>query len=168
MDISYVYRRSAIEHVRQNACRPVTLFRCLQTIPTQDAISNTMSAENKEKEMERIEKLEIQSHTRVAAAQAMSEEEFLDNEKSLKCKLDLRLTSMIVLILHPQLLGPCQYRLGSSGCYFSDSMWQNNIAASKIAGIEEDLKLTPTQFSTAVALLFVCTSLYRWYRERCG
>jgi hypothetical protein len=28
----------------------------------------------------------------------MSEEEFLDNEKSLKRKLDLRLTSMIVFI----------------------------------------------------------------------
>jgi hypothetical protein len=57
-----------------------------------------MSAEGKEKEMERIEKSEIQSHTWVAIAQAMSEEEFLDDEKSLKRKLDLRLTSMIVFI----------------------------------------------------------------------
>jgi hypothetical protein len=57
-----------------------------------------MSAEGKEKEMERIEKSEIQSHTWVAVAQAMSEEEFLDDEKSLKRKLDLRLTSMIVFI----------------------------------------------------------------------
>lgn len=35
---------------------------------------------------------------------------------------------------------------------------QNNIAASKIAGIEEDLDLTPTQFSTAVSVLFVGTT----------
>lgn len=60
-----------------------------------------MSLHEKDREsMERIEKLavDVRINTRLAVAQQMSEEEFLDNEKSLKRKLDLRLTSMIVFI----------------------------------------------------------------------
>lgn len=61
-----------------------------------------MSANGRAKEsMERIEKVDevqVEDNSRVAVAQQMSEEEFLDSEKSLKRKLDLRLTSMIVLI----------------------------------------------------------------------
>lgn len=51
--------------------------------------------------MERIEKVgeeRIEAAPRIAIAQQMSEEEFLDNEKSLKRKLDLRLTSVVVFI----------------------------------------------------------------------
>jgi hypothetical protein len=52
--------------------------------------------------MEKIEKVDevvgVELNARVAIAQQMSDEEFLDNEKSLKRKLDLRLTSMIVFI----------------------------------------------------------------------
>ncbi|RMZ08696.1 hypothetical protein D0864_01683 [Hortaea werneckii] len=70
--------------------------------------------------------------------QHLSEDELRSAEKRLKRKLDLRLTAMIVLI------------------YILNYLDRNNIAASKIAGIEDDLHLTPTQFSTAVSLLFEC------------
>jgi hypothetical protein len=69
----------------------------------------------------------------------MSDEEFLDNEKSLKRKLDLRLTSMIVFIYILNFLDRVSIQSARPGCYFADSVWQNNIAASKIAGIEEEL-----------------------------
>jgi hypothetical protein len=69
----------------------------------------------------------------------MSDEEFLDNEKSLKRKLDLRLTSMIVFIYILNFLDRVSIKSARPGCYFADSVWQNNIAASKIAGIEEEL-----------------------------
>jgi hypothetical protein len=60
------------------------------------------ASERAKKNMEKIEKVDeamaVEVNPRVAIAQQMSEEEFLDNEKSLKRKLDLRLTSMIVFI----------------------------------------------------------------------
>lgn len=108
--------------------------------------------------MERIEKIDekrVEASSRVAIAQQMSDEEFLDNEMSLKRKLDLRLTSMIVFIYILNFLD----RVGIDEFYQDKLLlthWQNNIAASKIAGIEEDLGLTSTQYSTAVSLLFVC------------
>jgi hypothetical protein len=60
------------------------------------------ASERARENMEKIEKIDeamaVEVNPRVAIAQQMSEEEFLDNEKSLKRKLDLRLTSMIVFI----------------------------------------------------------------------
>jgi hypothetical protein len=59
------------------------------------------SSERAKESMERIEKAgeeRVEAEPRVATAQQMAEEEFLDHEKSLKFKLDLRLTSMVVFI----------------------------------------------------------------------
>jgi hypothetical protein len=41
---------------------------------------------------------EVKGHNRLAVAQGMSEEEFLDSEKSLKRKLDVRLLACFWLI----------------------------------------------------------------------
>jgi hypothetical protein len=61
-----------------------------------------MAASERAKEsMQKIEKIgeeRVETNPRVAVAQQMAEEEFLDNGKSLKRKLDLRLTSMVVFI----------------------------------------------------------------------
>ncbi|KAK4500882.1 hypothetical protein PRZ48_009074 [Zasmidium cellare] len=74
---------------------------------------------------------------RVAAAQHMSEEEFLLIEKKLKRKLDLRCTAMLTFI------------------YVLNYLDRNNIAAAKVAGLEADLHLTSTQYSLALSILFV-------------
>jgi hypothetical protein len=59
------------------------------------------ASERAKESMEKIERVgeeRVEAEPRVAIAQQMSEEEFLDSEKSLKRKLDLRLTSMVVFI----------------------------------------------------------------------
>ncbi|RMJ03677.1 hypothetical protein BHE90_014491 [Fusarium euwallaceae] len=74
---------------------------------------------------------------RLAPAQAMSEEEFLDAEKKLKRKLDIRLLACVWLI------------------FVLNYLDRNNIAAAKVAGLADTLNLTATQYATAVAILFV-------------
>ncbi|KAI9774745.1 MAG: hypothetical protein M1835_005984 [Candelina submexicana] len=58
-------------------------------------------------------------------------------EAALRRKIDLRLLPMVVII------------------YIMNYLDRNNIAAARLAGLEDDLHLTGTQFSTAVSILFV-------------
>ncbi|KAK1449570.1 pantothenate transporter liz1 [Colletotrichum melonis] len=74
---------------------------------------------------------------RLAPAQIMSEEEFLDAEKKLKRKLDKRLLACVWLI------------------FVLNYLDRNNIAAAKVAGLADSLKLATAQYATAVAILFV-------------
>ncbi|KAF5005261.1 hypothetical protein FDECE_8247 [Fusarium decemcellulare] len=74
---------------------------------------------------------------RLAPAQAMSEEEFLDAEKKVKRKLDIRLLACVWLI------------------FVLNYLDRNNIAAAKVAGLADSLNLTAAQYATAVAILFV-------------
>ncbi|KND88218.1 putative transporter [Tolypocladium ophioglossoides CBS 100239] len=73
---------------------------------------------------------------RLATAQMMSEEAFLDAETRLKRKLDLRLLACVWLI------------------FVMNYLDRNNIAAAKVAGIATSLKLTSNEYATAVAILF--------------
>ncbi|KAI9701182.1 MAG: hypothetical protein M1836_001851 [Candelina mexicana] len=66
---------------------------------------------------------------------APGEREYL--EAALRRKIDLRLLPMVVII------------------YIMNYLDRNNIAAARLAGLEDDLHLTGTQFSTAVSILFV-------------
>ncbi|KAF3026504.1 hypothetical protein E8E14_013484 [Neopestalotiopsis sp. 37M] len=84
-----------------------------------------------------VEEDEFKGHNRLAVAQGMSEEEFLDAEKTLKRKLDVRLLACFWLI------------------FVMNYLDRNNIAAAKTAGIAKTLGLTSTQYATAVAILFV-------------
>lgn len=87
----------------------------------------------------------------IVLAQQMSEQEFLEAEKRLKRKLDVRLMAPIVFIY-------ILNYLDRSAFLTNDTLFltiiRNNIAAAKVAGIEASLKLTATQFSTAVSILF--------------
>ncbi|KAH8891484.1 MFS general substrate transporter [Thozetella sp. PMI_491] len=74
---------------------------------------------------------------RLAQAQAMSEEQFLAADKSLKRKLDLRLLACVWVI------------------FILNYLDRNNIAAAKVAGIDKSLGLSSTQYATSVAILFV-------------
>ncbi|OAA63009.1 pantothenate transporter liz1 [Cordyceps fumosorosea ARSEF 2679] len=69
----------------------------------------------------------------------LSAEERNTLERHLRRKIDLRLLPMIVLM------------------YILNYIDRNNIAAARLAGLEDDLKLdaSGTQFSTAVSILFV-------------
>ncbi|KAL4812133.1 major facilitator superfamily domain-containing protein [Aspergillus spinulosporus] len=73
---------------------------------------------------------------RLAPAQMMSPEEFAITEKRLKRKLDLRLMLCIWVI------------------FVMNYLDRNNISAAKVAGIQDSLHLSSTQYATAVALLF--------------
>ncbi|KAH6951268.1 major facilitator superfamily domain-containing protein [Ilyonectria sp. MPI-CAGE-AT-0026] len=79
----------------------------------------------------------LDNQNRLATAQNMSEEEFLDAEKSLKRKLDLRLLGCVWVI------------------FVMNYLDRNNIAAAKVSGIAESLNMSAQQYSTAVAILFV-------------
>ncbi|GME62106.1 MFS transporter [Neofusicoccum parvum] len=74
---------------------------------------------------------------RLILAQELSLDDLADAEKSLKKKLELRflLTVWVILIMN-----------------YLD---RNNIAEAKVSGIKETLKLISTQYSTAVAIIFV-------------
>ncbi|KAM5356738.1 hypothetical protein ACJ41O_003384 [Fusarium nematophilum] len=80
---------------------------------------------------------DAQSQNRLAPAQLMSPDEFLEAEKSLKRKLDMRLLACVWLI------------------FVLNYLDRNNIAAAKVAGLADTLRLTAAQYATAVAILFV-------------
>jgi len=67
----------------------------------------------------------------------MSPEQRASVELSLRRKIDLRLMPMIVIM------------------YIMNYLDRNNIAAAKLAGLPEDLKLEGVQFQTSVSILFV-------------
>ncbi|OTA98618.1 hypothetical protein M426DRAFT_69448 [Hypoxylon sp. CI-4A] len=69
----------------------------------------------------------------------LTPEQRLELETRLRRKIDLRLLPMIILM------------------YILNYIDRNNIAAAKLAGLPEDLKLDPdsSQFQTAVSILFV-------------
>ncbi|KAF9527383.1 MFS transporter [Crepidotus variabilis] len=58
-------------------------------------------------------------------------------EKKLVRKLDMRLMPVIILI------------------YFMNYIDRNNVAAARLKGLQEDLKLDDTQYDTVIAILFV-------------
>ncbi|VUC25970.1 unnamed protein product [Clonostachys rosea] len=87
--------------------------------------------------VEMVELKAAQEGNRLALAQAMGSEEFLAAEKSLKRKLDMRLLASVWLI------------------FVLNYLDRNNIAAAKVAGLADSLKLTAAQYATAVAILFV-------------
>ncbi|KAL5046492.1 hypothetical protein BDW71DRAFT_197443 [Aspergillus fruticulosus] len=73
---------------------------------------------------------------RLAPAQMMGPEEFAATERRLKRKLDIRLMLCIWII------------------FVMNYLDRNNISAAKVAGIQDSLHLSSTQYATAVALLF--------------
>jgi MFS family permease len=75
-------------------------------------------------------------HTKPSTAATMDPERRKQVEKSLKRKLDAR-CSLFVLI------------------YIMNYLDRNNIAAARLGGLEEDLGLTPTQYSTCLSILYV-------------
>ncbi|KAJ0119932.1 hypothetical protein J7T55_000782 [Diaporthe amygdali] len=77
------------------------------------------------------------SDNRLLLAQNMSEEEFLEAEKKVRRKLDFRLLMTVWFI------------------FILNYLDRNNIAAAKVAGVAKSLNLSPSQYSTAVAILFV-------------
>ncbi|ESZ98468.1 MFS transporter [Sclerotinia borealis F-4128] len=68
---------------------------------------------------------------------ALSPEERVDLESKLKRKIDLRLLPMVILM------------------YIMNYLDRNNIAAARLAGMEEDLHLVGDQYQTCVSILFV-------------
>ncbi|KAF5873137.1 putative pantothenate transporter liz1 protein [Botrytis fragariae] len=68
---------------------------------------------------------------------ALSPEERLSIEAKLKRKIDLRLLPMVILM------------------YIMNYLDRNNIAAARLAGMEEDLNLVGDQYQTCVSILFV-------------
>ncbi|KAJ8067353.1 hypothetical protein OCU04_004706 [Sclerotinia nivalis] len=68
---------------------------------------------------------------------ALSPEERLSIESKLKRKIDIRLLPMIIIM------------------YIMNYLDRNNIAAARLAGMEEDLKLVGDQYQTCVSILFV-------------
>jgi hypothetical protein len=75
-------------------------------------------------------------------AAELSPERRIQVEKSLKRKLDAR-CSLFVLI------------------YIMNYLDRNNIAAARLGGIQEDLNISDTQYSTCLSILYVgyiCTS----------
>ncbi|WYZ45658.1 hypothetical protein EsH8_VIII_000974 [Colletotrichum jinshuiense] len=80
---------------------------------------------------------EVQEPNRMAEAQAMSEEEIAVIEKKLKLKLDFRLLFIVWVI------------------FIMNYLDRKNIAAAKVAGIKDSLRLTDTQYETAVSILFI-------------
>ncbi|KAI9641853.1 hypothetical protein NHQ30_009720 [Ciborinia camelliae] len=68
---------------------------------------------------------------------ALSPEDRLDLEFKLKRKIDLRLFPVVILM------------------YIMNYLDRNNIAAARLAGMEEDLKLVGDQYQTCVSILFV-------------
>lgn len=105
--------------------------------------------------IEAIEKVTDPMATGSNGIQQMSDEEFHSVEKRLKRKLDIRLTAMIVFIYILNYLDRVRFSLAGNIVQTLTNDLQNNIAASKLAGIQDDLNMTPTQFSTAVSVLFV-------------
>jgi MFS family permease len=69
--------------------------------------------------------------------QAMSPERRAEAEAHLRRKIDLRLLPMVVLM------------------YILNYLDRNNIAAARLAGLQDDLKLSSVQYSTSVSILFV-------------
>jgi len=67
----------------------------------------------------------------------MSPERRIEAEAALKRKIDLRLLPMVILM------------------YIMNYLDRNNIAAARLAGLEDDLNLTSVQFNTSVSILFV-------------
>lgn len=68
---------------------------------------------------------------------SLSPEERERAERALVRKIDLRLLPMIILI------------------YIMNYLDRNNIAAARLAGLEDDLGLTSVQYQTCVSILFV-------------
>ncbi|RAL65843.1 hypothetical protein DID88_005506 [Monilinia fructigena] len=68
---------------------------------------------------------------------ALSPEERTAMENKLKRKIDLRLFPMVILM------------------YIMNYLDRNNIAAARLAGMEEDLNLVGDQYQTCVSILFV-------------
>ncbi|GLA09759.1 hypothetical protein AnigIFM60653_000700 [Aspergillus niger] len=73
---------------------------------------------------------------RLTPARILTPEQFALAERKLKHKLDLRLLLCVWII------------------FVMNYLDRNNISAAKVAGIEDSLSLSSTQYATAVALLF--------------
>ncbi|CAG8264862.1 unnamed protein product [Penicillium salamii] len=83
-----------------------------------------------------VKHVEGPEENRLTEAQEMSPEELLNVEKSLKRKLDIRLLACVWVI------------------FVMNYLDRNNISAAKVAGIQDSLDLSSTQYATAVAILF--------------
>lgn len=89
-----------------------------------------------------IDDLENVSHPNSLAAEApelvrnMTPEQRLTAETRLKRKIDMRLLPMIILM------------------YIMNYLDRNNIAAARLAGLEDELHLTSVQFNVRVASHF--------------
>lgn len=114
------------------------------------------SAEMDKAKIDMAETKSLDIQNRLATAQNMSEEEFLDAEKSLKRKLDLRLLGCVWVIFIMNYLDRVSLSLYRATLPFTNAIvLQNNIAAAKVSGIAESLNMSAQQYSTAVAILFV-------------
>lgn len=68
---------------------------------------------------------------------AMTQEQRLQAEEKLRRKIDTRLLPMIILM------------------YIMNYLDRNNIAAVRLAGLQDELKLSSTQYQTVISILFV-------------
>ncbi|KAL2434161.1 hypothetical protein ABEF94_015272 [Exophiala dermatitidis] len=72
-----------------------------------------------------------------AYIQSLTPEQRAAAEKALVRKIDIRLIPTVIII------------------YILNYLDRNNIAAARLAGLEEELKLHGTQYQTAVSILFI-------------
>lgn len=68
---------------------------------------------------------------------AMSQEQRLEAEKKLRSKIDTRLLPMVILM------------------YIMNYLDRNNIAAVRLAGLQDELNLSSTEYQTVISILFV-------------
>ncbi|KIW14356.1 hypothetical protein PV08_07138 [Exophiala spinifera] len=99
-----------------------------------DHVSRTMSNDDLDKPQAVNVELQQEAPDYI---KSLSPEERAAKEKALVRKIDLRLIPTIVII------------------YIMNYLDRNNIAAARLAGLEDDLKLHGTQYQTAVSILFV-------------
>jgi hypothetical protein len=83
--------------------------------------------------------------------QGLSAEEIAKIDKEATRKLDILLMPILVILYILFVLVLAQI---ASTNYIRNYLDRQNIASAKIAGIDKDLGLTATQYSTAVAVLF--------------
>ncbi|KAF2466402.1 pantothenate transporter liz1 [Lindgomyces ingoldianus] len=80
------------------------------------------------------------SHSKLeppAMVAAMSQEQRIEAENKLRRKIDTRLLPMIILM------------------YIMNYLDRNNIAAVRLAGLQDELQLSSTQYQTIISILFV-------------
>ncbi|KAI9651247.1 hypothetical protein NHQ30_001285 [Ciborinia camelliae] len=109
----------------------------MATTDVQTADADTKMSSNEVEMVEDVSSTPDKPTDVPAYIRSLTPEDRKRMEHSLRRKVDTRLLPMVVLI------------------YIMNYLDRNNIAAAKLAGLEEDLNLKGDQFQTAVSILFV-------------